>query len=82
MASAERHKLNPEAYLRDLFRVLPHWPKNRMLELSPLYWNVTRASLAPAELAMPIGPLTMPPKLDLDALRAEARRLRDADDIA
>ena len=26
IASARLHKLDPELYLRDVFRVLPHWP--------------------------------------------------------
>jgi hypothetical protein len=30
VASCELHKLDPEAYLRDLFRVLPAWPRNRV----------------------------------------------------
>jgi transposase len=34
VASARLHKLDPEVYLRDLFRVLPHWPNGRYLELS------------------------------------------------
>lgn len=53
---------NEEQYLRDLFRVLPHWPKDRMLELGPKYWRQTRARLNENELAMPLGPLTVPPK--------------------
>ena len=28
-----RHGLVSQAYLRDLFRVLPHWPNSRYLEL-------------------------------------------------
>jgi hypothetical protein len=36
------HKLDPEAYLRDLFRVLAHWPRDRYLELAPKYWAQTR----------------------------------------
>ena len=29
IASARLHKLDPEAYLRDVFRVIPHWPRAR-----------------------------------------------------
>jgi transposase len=68
VASCPLHGIDPEAYLRDLFRVLPVWPKNRMLELAPKYWRATRALLDDAQMALPLGPLTVPP----------ARALRDA----
>jgi hypothetical protein len=61
IASARLHRLDPETYLRDLFRVLAHWPCDRYLELAPKYWANTRARLDPAELALEIGPLTVPP---------------------
>jgi hypothetical protein len=48
-------------YLRDLYRVLAHWPKDRYLELAPKYWAATRARLDPSELAKEFGPLTVPP---------------------
>ena len=35
IASARLHGLDPEAYLRDLFRVLAHWPRDRYLKLAP-----------------------------------------------
>ena len=63
IASARMHRLDPEAYLRDLFRVLGHWPKARYLELSPRYWAATRARLDAGELAAELGPLTVPPAL-------------------
>lgn len=68
VASCQLHGIDPEGYLRDLFRVLPVWPKNRMLELAPKYWNATKALLDQAQLALPLGPLTVPP----------ARPLREA----
>jgi hypothetical protein len=61
VASCRLHSLDPEAYLRDLFRVLPHWPRDRYLELAPKYWAQTRARLDPKQLAAEIGPLTVPP---------------------
>ncbi len=61
IASARLHQLDPEAYLRDLFRVLPHWPSGRHLELCPRDWRATRARLVPAELERELGPLTIPP---------------------
>jgi transposase len=67
VASARLHRLDPESYLRDLFRVLAHWPRDRYLELAPRYWAQTRARLDPAELAVEIGPLTVPPPLSAAA---------------
>jgi hypothetical protein len=60
IASARLHRLDPEAYLRDLLRVLPYWPKERHLELAPKYWLATRARLDSAELAQEVGPITVP----------------------
>ena len=61
IASARLHRLDPETYLRDFFRVLAHWPRDRYLELAPKFWAATRARLDPAELALEIGHLTVPP---------------------
>jgi hypothetical protein len=61
IASARLHALDPEAYLRDLVRVLGHWPRGRYLELAPRYWAKTRARLDAAQLALEVGPLTVPP---------------------
>ena len=61
VASARLHGLDPETYLRDLFRVLAHWPNDRYLELAPKFWAATRARLDPDELARDVGPLTVPP---------------------
>ena len=60
IASARLHRLDPEEYLRDVFRVLPHWPKDRHLELAPKYWLATRARLDPRQLAAEFGPLEIP----------------------
>jgi len=60
IASARLHRLDPEAYLRDLLRVLPHWPRGRFLELAPRYWTATRARLDPTQLDAELGPLTVP----------------------
>ena len=60
IASARLHGLDPEVYLRDLFRVLPHWPRERHLELAPRYWRITRARLDPDELDRELGLLTIP----------------------
>lgn len=64
IASARLHQLDPELYLRDLFRVLPHWPRDRYLELAPKFWPATRARLDPVDLAVDLGPLSVPSKID------------------
>lgn len=60
VASARLHNLDPEAYLRDMIRVKPHWPEERLLELTPKYWAATRERLDPAELAAEYGALRIP----------------------
>jgi len=60
IASARLHKLDPEAYLRDVFRVLPHWPTPRFLELAPRYWPITRGRLDHVQLDYEVGPLSVP----------------------
>ncbi len=65
LASARLHQLDPEKYMREVMRVLPHWPRDRYLELAPKYWARTRERLNPAELALDLGPLAVPPPLDL-----------------
>jgi transposase/FtsZ-binding cell division protein ZapB len=71
VASAKLHALNPEDYLRELFRVLPSWPASRVLELAPKYWARTRTRLDTAELARPLGHVTIPPLDDVGAQAAE-----------
>jgi transposase len=41
LASCQLHDIEPWAYLRDLFCLLPSWPARRVLELSPLNWKKT-----------------------------------------
>jgi hypothetical protein len=60
IASARLHRLDPEAYLRDVFRVIPHWPRGRFLELAPRYWPLTRTRLDRGELNRELGPLVVP----------------------
>jgi transposase len=60
VASAKLHDLEPEEYVRDLLRVLPHWPRGRYLELAPKYWRATRERLDAAQLEAELGPLTIP----------------------
>lgn len=61
IASARLHGLDPEAYLRDIFRVFPHWPRDRYLELCPRDWRATAARLNAAQLEAELGPLDIPP---------------------
>jgi transposase len=41
LASCQLHGIEPAAYLRDLFCLLPSWPAKRILELAPAYWKKT-----------------------------------------
>ena len=43
LASCALHAIEPWAYLRDLFCLLPRWPVHRVLELAPAYWERTVA---------------------------------------
>jgi transposase len=60
VASCRLHRVDPELYLDEVMRVLPYWPRERFLELAPSRWRTTRAVLDPDELAMPIGPISIP----------------------
>jgi hypothetical protein len=42
LASCRMHTVEPWAYLRDLFCLLPRWPIKRVLELAPVNWAKTR----------------------------------------
>ena len=39
LASCAMHRIEPWAYLRDLFCLLPSWPVSRVLELAPANWT-------------------------------------------
>ncbi len=41
LASCQMHGLEPLGYLRDLLCLLPSWPVQRVLDLSPAYWSKT-----------------------------------------
>lgn len=60
IASCRLHGLDPETYLAEIIRVMPYWPRERYLELTPKYWTRTRGTLDSEELARPLGPLTVP----------------------
>jgi transposase len=63
IASCRLHRVDPYQYLDEVLRVLPYWPKDRYLELSPKYWPATRARLNPKELAAPLSSFEIPPPL-------------------
>lgn len=60
IASCRLHRIAPEQYIEEVLRLLPYWPQERYLELAPKYWTATRTKLNAAELAAPVGPLTIP----------------------
>lgn len=60
IASARLHRLDPEEYLRCIIRLVPLWPEDRMLELSPLFWARTRARLDANQLAAELGHVDVP----------------------
>ena len=60
IASCKLHKLDPEAYFADIFRVMPSWPRERYLELAPKFWTDTRARLDPDALAIQFGDIVVP----------------------
>ena len=41
IASCQMHGIEPWGYLRDLFCLLPMWPRSRILELAPAHWRKT-----------------------------------------
>jgi len=41
LASARLNGIEPLGYLRDLFILLPSWPRHRVLELAPAFWQQT-----------------------------------------
>ena len=43
LSSAQLCKIEPWAYLRDLFCLLSNWPAHQMLDLAPLNWAQTSA---------------------------------------
>lgn len=61
IASCILHGLDPETYLAEIFRVMPYWPRDRYLELSPKLWRITRARLDEGELALRRPHVTVPP---------------------
>jgi transposase len=66
VASCRLHRIDPpqyldEEYLDEVLRVLPYWPKERHLELSPQHWAAMRSNVDPVELDTWPCPFTVPP---------------------
>ena len=61
VASCRLHRIDPVTYLDEVLRVLPYWPRERHLELAPLHWTETRATLSAEELDKPLGLISVPP---------------------
>jgi transposase len=59
VASCRLHGIDVYDYLCDVQRLLPFWPAERLIELAPKSWNATRARLDNAELAKPVGVITV-----------------------
>jgi hypothetical protein len=68
LASCRMHQIEPWAYLRDLFCLLPSWPSARVLELAPAYWKQTlEQNDTQRRLAQNVfRPITLPPNLHHD----------------
>lgn len=44
------HGVEPWGYLRDVFCLISDWPAHRLLELAPLRWKATSASVEAQQL--------------------------------
>jgi len=60
LASARLHGIEPEQYLREIIRVLPYWPRDNYLALTPKYWKATRERIGAAQLNAEIGRIDAP----------------------
>ncbi|MGK3985908.1 transposase domain-containing protein [Sorangium sp. So ce136] len=69
VTSCKLYRLYLEAYLADVIRVMPCWPRERYLELAPTHWARARARLVAEEMKLPLGPLTVPPPLPAEEQR-------------
>lgn len=63
IASARLHGIEPWEYFRCLCRLLPIWPRTRVLELSPRDWTKTRARLRDDQMEPSFGYVDIPPPL-------------------
>jgi transposase len=72
IASCKLHDIDAESYFAEIIRVVPHWPRDRYLELAPKHWTQTRSRLNLVELRtdagvlVELGPLTIPPPISAE----------------
>jgi transposase len=52
IASCKLLHICPQRYLECVLRLAPHWPKRKLLDLSPRYWKATAARLTPEQIAI------------------------------
>lgn len=74
IASCHLHEINPQEYLEQVLRLAPYWPPARRLDLSPMRWRQTLATLDADERAI----VTPPWELD----RVVKPRVVPAGDVA
>lgn len=60
IATCRIYRIEPTQYLDELTRVVPYWPRDRLLELAPQNWMATRVKLDAAELAKLLCRITVP----------------------
>jgi hypothetical protein len=60
VASCRLNGLDTDLYLSEMIHIVPHWPRDRMLELCPRDWARTRARLVAVELRREVGVITVP----------------------
>ena len=56
IASTAVQGLNPHDYLAQMLRLIPHWPKTRVIELAPKYWRTTVEQLDDQQRAIIVPP--------------------------
>lgn len=49
ISSCKLHGINPYDYLEQMLRLARHWPTEKMLALSPKYWQGTVQQLTPRQ---------------------------------
>jgi len=71
IASCELHGIEPWRYLRDLFYLLPDWPKSRVLELAPISSkHSSKEKLSGGSTKIPSVALSWPSLADLHSSQA------------
>jgi transposase len=74
IASCVLHKINPQHYLEQMLRLVPHWSKRHVIELSPKYWEQTVSGLNETQRRIITAPWELPP----ETLAMSRRAISDA----